>query len=95
MAKAEERYAKAVRSLGGSPAIRWCPAARTTASRPIGRLRERQRREGEGTITRRDGEIAQMIAGNRTVSSCPCCAPLRMSAEVDEEDIPGPSLAKR
>lgn len=41
----------------------------------------------DGTIIKRDGEIGQMIAANQTVFSLSCCAPLRISAEVDEEDI--------
>lgn len=41
----------------------------------------------DGRIIRRDGEIGQMIAANQTVFSLSCCAPLRLSAEVDEEDI--------
>ena len=40
-----------------------------------------------GTIIRRDGEIGQMIGANQTVLWLSCCAPLRVSAEVDEEDI--------
>lgn len=41
----------------------------------------------DGKIIRRDGEIGQMIAANQTVFWLSCCAPLRVSAEVDEEDI--------
>jgi multidrug efflux system membrane fusion protein len=41
----------------------------------------------DGTIIRRDGEIGQMIGPNQTVFWVSCCAPLRISAEVDEEDI--------
>ena len=41
----------------------------------------------DGTIIRRDGEIGQMIGPNQTVLWLSCCAPLRISAEVDEEDI--------
>lgn len=41
----------------------------------------------DGTVIRRDGEIGQMIAANQTVFWLSCCAPLRISAEVDEEDI--------
>lgn len=41
----------------------------------------------DGQIIRRDGEIGQMIAANQTVFWLSCCAPLRVSAEVDEEDI--------
>jgi len=41
----------------------------------------------DGKVIRRDGEIGQMIAANQTVFWLSCCAPLRVSAEVDEEDI--------
>lgn len=42
----------------------------------------------DGTIVRRDGEIGQLIPLNQPVFWMACCAPLRVSAEVDEEDIP-------
>lgn len=42
----------------------------------------------EGTIIRRDGEIGEMISTNTPVFWMSCCAGLRISAEVDEEDIP-------
>lgn len=42
----------------------------------------------DGHIIRRDGEIGEMIAANQPVFWLSCCAPLRVSAEVDEEDIP-------
>jgi RND family efflux transporter MFP subunit len=41
----------------------------------------------DGTIIRRDGEVGQLIAANQSVFWLSCCAPLRISAEVDEEDI--------
>ena len=41
----------------------------------------------DGRIIRRDGEIGEMIAANQPVFWMSCCAPLRVSAEVDEEDI--------
>ena len=40
-----------------------------------------------GKIIRRDGEIGQMIAPDKPLFWMSCCAPLRVSAEVDEEDI--------
>ena len=40
-----------------------------------------------GTIIRRDGEIGQIIAADKPLLWMSCCAPLRVSAEVDEEDI--------
>ncbi len=41
----------------------------------------------DGTVLRRDGELGQFIAAGQTVLTLSCCAPLRVSAEVDEEDI--------
>ncbi len=41
----------------------------------------------DGRILRRDGEIGQLIPANQPVFWLSCCAPLRISAEVDEEDI--------
>ncbi len=40
-----------------------------------------------GTVLRRDGEIGQFIPAGQPVFTLACCAPLRVSAEVDEEDI--------
>jgi RND family efflux transporter MFP subunit len=40
-----------------------------------------------GKIIRRDGEIGQIIAPDKPLLWMSCCAPLRVSAEVDEEDI--------
>lgn len=41
----------------------------------------------DGRIIRRDGEIGQLIPANQAVFWLSCCAPLRISTEVDEEDI--------
>ncbi len=41
----------------------------------------------DGKIIKRDGEIGQIISANEPVFWLSCCAPLRISAEVDEEDI--------
>jgi RND family efflux transporter MFP subunit len=41
----------------------------------------------DGTVLRRDGEVGQFIPPGQAVFSLACCAPLRVSAEVDEEDI--------
>jgi RND family efflux transporter MFP subunit len=41
----------------------------------------------DGTVLRRDGEIGQFIPAGQTVFTLACCAPLRVAAEVDEEDI--------
>ena len=42
----------------------------------------------QGTIIRRDGEIGQFIPAGQPVFYLSCCAPLRVTADVDEEDIP-------
>lgn len=42
----------------------------------------------DGTIIQRDGEVGQLIPANEPVFWLACCAPLRVTAEVDEEDIP-------
>jgi multidrug efflux system membrane fusion protein len=41
-----------------------------------------------GLILRRDGEVGQVVPAGQTVFWMSCCAPLRISSEVDEEDIP-------
>ncbi|MBI1215279.1 MAG: efflux RND transporter periplasmic adaptor subunit [Alphaproteobacteria bacterium] len=41
----------------------------------------------DGTIIRRDGEVGQLIPVNQPVFYMECCAPMRIAAEVDEEDI--------
>jgi RND family efflux transporter MFP subunit len=41
----------------------------------------------DGLIIRRDGEIGQFIPVGQAVFYLSCCAPLRVTAEVDEEDI--------
>jgi RND family efflux transporter MFP subunit len=41
----------------------------------------------DGLIIRRDGEIGQFIPMGQAVFVLSCCAPLRVTAEVDEEDI--------
>lgn len=42
----------------------------------------------DGVIIKRDGEIGQLIPANTPVLWLSCCAPLRITTEVDEEDIP-------
>lgn len=42
----------------------------------------------DGIVLRRDGEPGQFVAAGQAVVTLACCAPLRVSAEVDEEDIP-------
>jgi RND family efflux transporter MFP subunit len=41
----------------------------------------------DGDILRRDGEIGQFIPVGQAVFYLSCCAPLRVTADVDEEDI--------
>jgi len=41
----------------------------------------------DGQILQRDGEVGQLIPANQPVFYFSCCAPLRLEAEVDEEDI--------
>lgn len=41
----------------------------------------------DGIILRRDGEAGQFVPAGQTVFALACCAPLRVTAEVDEEDI--------
>lgn len=41
----------------------------------------------DGTIIRRDGEAGQFIAAGQQVFVLACCAPLRVTADIDEEDI--------
>ena len=41
----------------------------------------------DGRIIRRDGEVGQLIPANQPVLWLSCCTQLRISAEVDEEDI--------
>ena len=41
----------------------------------------------DGIVLRRDGEPGQFVAAGQAVLTLACCAPLRVSAEVDEEDI--------
>lgn len=42
----------------------------------------------DGLIIKRDGEIGEMIGAAQPIFYISCCAPLRITAEVDEEDIP-------
>lgn len=41
----------------------------------------------DGTIIRRDGEVGQYISPGQAIFVLACCAPLRVTAEIDEEDI--------
>lgn len=53
----------------------------------------------DGTIIRRDGEVGQYIGAGQALFVLACCAPLRVTAEVDEEDIlrvrPGQAVVMR
>jgi multidrug efflux system membrane fusion protein len=42
----------------------------------------------DGRVIKRDGEVGEFIAAGQAVFWMECCAPLRVTAEVDEEDIP-------
>ncbi|MGA0609412.1 efflux RND transporter periplasmic adaptor subunit [Caldimonas sp. KR1-144] len=42
----------------------------------------------DGLVLRRDGELGQYIPAGQPVLTLACCAPLRVTADVDEEDIP-------
>lgn len=41
----------------------------------------------DGIVLRRDGEAGQFVPAGQAVFALACCAPLRVTAEVDEEDI--------
>ena len=99
--EAEERYARAeldrlavlverqvvARSAYDRAKADWekARAAAARAAAEAGFLELRA--PADGIVIRRDGEIGQMIGANQTVFWLSCCAPLRISAEVDEEDI--------
>lgn len=72
-------------------------AATSTAEAQLGYLKLLA--PADGTVLRRDGEVGQLITANQPVFWLSCCAPLRISAEVDEEDIaevqPGQSVLIR
>jgi RND family efflux transporter MFP subunit len=101
MAEAEERYAKAefdrLGVLVGRQVVARSAYDRAKANWEKARAAAQQAAAlagylqlvapADGTIIRRDGEIGQLIGANQTVFWLSCCAPLRISAEVDEEDI--------
>jgi membrane fusion protein, multidrug efflux system len=101
VAEAEERYAKAQLDRQAQLVERGV-AARSAFDRARAdwekatALRERAEAEARyldlvapasGKIIRRDGEIGQVIVPDKPLLWMSCCAPLRVSAEVDEEDI--------
>lgn len=49
----------------------------------------------DGQVIRRDGEVGQFIPAGQTIFYLECCAPLRVTAEVDEEDIPRVSIGQQ
>ena len=63
--------------------------AAEAALRRVGAVREHSalRAPADGTIIRRDGEVGQYIAPGQALFVLACCAPLRVTAEIDEEDI--------
>lgn len=100
-AEAEERYARAeydrlaallqqqvvTRSAYDRARSDW-EKARATAARATAEAKFLQLiAPADGLVIRRDGEIGQLIGANQAVFWLSCCAPLRISAEVDEEDI--------
>lgn len=48
-----------------------------------------------GLVIRRDGEVGDYIPINQPVFFLACCAPLRIEADVDEEDIPLTRLGQK
>ncbi|MDE1998711.1 MAG: efflux RND transporter periplasmic adaptor subunit [Burkholderiales bacterium] len=41
----------------------------------------------DGMVLRRDGEVGQVLTAGQVLMSLACCAPLRATVDVDEEDI--------
>ena len=48
-----------------------------------------------GQIIRRDGEVGQYLAVGQPLFYMACCAPLRVTADVDEEDIPRVAVGQK
>lgn len=64
-----------------------------TARASLARIRKQNaemelRAPEAGRIIRRDGEVGQVFPAGQALFWMACCAPLRVSVEVDEEDIP-------
>lgn len=71
-----------------------------TASAARDRVREQLadmtlRAPEDGVILRRDGEIGQLLRPGDTLFWFSCCGGLRVSAEIDEEDIPSVQPGQR
>ena len=49
----------------------------------------------DGQIIRRDGEVGQYLTAGQALFYMACCAPLRVSADVDEEDIPRVAVGQK
>lgn len=65
----------------------WEAARAATAKARVEAGRMKLMAPDNGHIIRRDGEIGELIPANQPVFWLSCCAPLRVAAEVDEEDI--------
>jgi RND family efflux transporter MFP subunit len=65
----------------------WDAAAAAAAKSRVQRSYMSLLAPADGQILRRDGEVGQLIAVGQAVFYLSCCAPLRVTAEVDEEDI--------
>lgn len=64
-----------------------------TARASLNRVKQQQgemalRAPADGVVIRRDGEVGQLIQTGQAVYWLSCCAPLRVTADVDEEDVP-------
>lgn len=67
-------------------------SARDAARAAVGRARAeldflKLTAPADGLVIKRDGEVGQLIPANQPVFWLSCCAPLRISAEIDEEDV--------
>lgn len=61
-------------------------AARARAHERVGEMRLIA--PADGVIIRRDGEVGQLFQPGQTLFWMSCCDSLRVTAEIDEEDIP-------
>lgn len=101
---AREQYQRAVnmlqRGLGTVDERDRTRSELNAAEAAVDRARAEQefmtlRAPADGEILKRDGEVGQFIPVNQPVFYLSCCAPLRVSAEVDEEDIPRVQVGQR
>jgi RND family efflux transporter MFP subunit len=95
LAEREASRAQALLSRGTGTAQQRDKAASTAReARAALAAATRQRAEytllapAAGTIIRRDGEVGEIITANQAVFMMACCAPLRITAQIDEEDVP-------